>query len=223
MRKQNEKTLAFYSFLQTSTSPALQELKKEFSNENYIHNVESIHRLRVALRRLQTVFELISVCSPAKAITKINDSLHSSIKLFTVIRDLDVQRDSLIQALIFNKNTKIIPGLKRLLLRINQNRKVKSNKISNSHRLTKLVKRIEKFVHPNEVTAITKYDLKIINPQFHEFVKVEITKSVNDFLSYENCLSFPEDKRSLHSMRISAKHLRYMLELFNKKYAPILN
>ena len=180
-------------------------------------DIEFIHRMRVASRRLRSALEVFVECVPAKK----REDWRIRVKELT--QALGETRDTDVQILLLETIYENLPdpnyrtGMRRLLLRLRQRRtKLQTEVLAALDLLEKkkvLNQISEKYKDSvSERTALDKYSTDIYNLAF-----TSISKRLDQFLSYEVYLQNPEYIKELHLMRIAAKQLRYALEIF----API--
>jgi len=179
---------------------------------------EDIHDLRVASRRLRTDLEIFRHFLPVKKYKIWEPSIASLTKAFGNARDLDVQLEFIRNFFQLNDETKNRPGGRRLKLRLEQRRgKLEGqlkDKLAEIEKNGTLVDILNEFKNlSNEVNEKVLPPSPIFALSFNV-----LNKRLDEFLSYEIYLPFPEQVKELHLMRIAAKRLRYALELFAPLY-----
>ena len=85
-------------------------------------DIECLHRMRVASRRLRSLLPLFDDCLPAKQTVRWRKQLRRVTRALGEARDADVQAVCLLDALKDCTNDLHRPGLERLLLRFRQKR-----------------------------------------------------------------------------------------------------
>lgn len=214
-------------------------------------DIEYIHRMRVASRRLRNALPVflpaLSQCSSSQAIsadqttpfgssgdpesrtfspalTKKMAAWGKEIRRITrslgAARDLDVQLEELRKFLQQNRSTsQWIPGVRRLILRLEQERSV---------RQVDVLKAVEHFVNSRLADKIHRLLDPLASLQdpaspphadlFH-LASQAIQQRLDEFFKRQDALQNPENLEELHAQRITAKHLRYTLEIFSPLFS----
>ena len=182
-------------------------------------DIEYIHQIRVASRRLRNGLTCFVDCLPKKKAKVWQADIKKITRAMGNARDLDIQIELIDQLYEDNLDPKYKPGYRRLLLRLKQQRtkaQVKVNKnianLKKDDTLTNLRSQLEKISEPLQNTYL-------FTPSLYQRSFAIINKNLDDFLSYEKYITNPENVKELHAMRIAGKHLRYTIEIF----APIYN
>lgn len=195
-------------------------LQQEVDGVREAQDIEYVHRMRVASRRLRTAFDLFPMCLPVKR----RDEWLAQVKKITralgAARDTDVQIERLEEFIPTLPVPGYAAGIRRLLLRLRQNRRasqVKVIKALDSLEKSKLLDQMENALAPRvpaeEDAAPPVYSLALYRLAYQS-----IHDQLEDFLSYQEIVHKPEEVEQLHAMRIAAKHLRYTLEAFAPLY-----
>lgn len=193
-------------------------VRNEFEGVRKSEDIEAIHRIRVASRRLRTALQLFKECLPAKRVNQWNSQMRSLTSTLGRARDIDVQYELLaaIEKKLAKPNLK--PGIHRILLRITQTRqKVQSevNEIIDKLEKSKVLDQIENRFRPlSEIPGEQDHR----SPALYQLACERINQRLNEFLAYEVYIRRPEYKEELHAMRIAAKRLRYTMEIFSRLY-----
>lgn len=196
----------------------LNSIQQEIEGVRQARDIEYVHRMRVASRRLRNALNLFSVLLPPKKLEKWQASLRRLTKDLGAVRDLDVQI-SLVDQLSRNVPQKsYLPGLQRLLLRLNQKRTKLQTEVllslgtlEASGTLNSLAKSLSPF-------AIAQESPPPYTPMIYGLGFRSIIFRLDTFLSFEPFIERPECVLEMHSMRIAGKHLRYSLEAFAPLY-----
>lgn len=181
-------------------------------------DIEAIHRIRVASRRLRTALQLFKECLPAKRANQWNKQMRSLTKALGRARDIDVQYELVTAIKKILPEPKFKPGIHRILLRINQTRqKIQAEVEETVDRLekSKVLDQIETRFQPLIEVAAGKDQL---SPALYQLACERINQRLNEFLAYEVYIRRTEYKEELHAMRIAAKRLRYTMEIFARLY-----
>ncbi len=192
----------------------LQLMQDEIQGVTEASDIECIHRMRVASRRLraaQAVFDPILFKRKAgdweSVIKKVTRSLGMA-------RDLDIQIETIRRFRLMVADPKSQPGANRLFLRLLQSRANTQKKVirvvkdfSNEKVVDQFRNRLQKITPIPEATSEPTLALKRLSAD-------SIVQKLDILLSYEPFVDYPEKITELHSMRIAAKRMRYTLELF---------
>lgn len=192
-------------------------VQNEFNGVLLGKDIEAIHRIRVASRRLRTAIRLFQDCLPAKKINSWNSQVRALTGALGKARDIDVQYELLSGIYKKAPDPKFKPGIRRILLRIRQSRgKAQDEVIPSVERLKKskiLDQIIKKFNPMLESTKETPHSIPLFQLSCDW-----INHRLNELLEYEVYIRRPEYKDELHAMRIAAKRLRYTMEIFSSLY-----
>jgi len=195
----------------------VQALQQEMPGVRENQDIEAVHRMRVASRRLRAALPLFKECFPTKKYRAWLKQIRALTSALGAARDCDVQLETLRQ---FYETLPLViyqPGIRRLMLRLRQRRiRLQRNvlrdlrQLEASHTLEGLTARLEPLsARQNQIYLYTPY---IYQRAFNA-----IAAQREQFLKYEQYVEQPECIDELHAMRIAAKKLRYTMEIF----API--
>ena len=196
----------------------LQALQKEMEGVRQARDIEYVHRMRVASRRLRSDLELFGDCLPAKKFIHWEKHVKTITHALGAARDTDVQIELLTQ---LDKNLEDVhnrPGLHRLRLRLQQRRaklQVKVQTTLDAFEDSQAMVDMEGRLQP---VAAMREQVYLYTPALYQRGFNAITSHLNEFLALESCLEQPEKIAELHAMRIAAKKLRYVLEAFAPLY-----
>jgi CHAD domain-containing protein len=196
-------------------------LQQELSGAKILNNIECIHQSRVATRRMRAGLNFFNCCFSDKKTKKWQAQIRNLTKRLGAARDIDVQIEFINNFLntLDTSNKQYRYGISRLLLRLQQKREKIQPKVINTidsfiskHVLADMHGEIEKILFLN-------HDSKDFQSLFvFQHAQNHINKQLDELMSYESSLDRPEDKDSHHQMRISAKRLRYTLEICNPAF-----
>ncbi len=193
-------------------------LQQEYEGVREGKDIEAIHRMRVASRRLRTGIPLFGPGLAPKKFEGWNQNIRDLTKALGAARDCDVQIDHLQEFYLQLPIGPARPGVRRLLLRLRQRRQKLQQAVEKA--LADLVKSDVLMEMQRKLNPILK---GIENPPrsapLYALACSAIREKLEQFLYYEPFIQDPEDKDDLHAMRIAAKHLRYTLEIFSPLYA----
>lgn len=197
-------------------------LECELSGALLADDIEHVHQLRVASRRLRNGFTHFNDCLPAKKASDWQDAIKRITRALGTARDLDIQIELLHRLNNETLDAALKPGYKRLLLRLTQRRITSQGKINKtvdqlrqSKALDEMRIRFTSIIEPSE-------GMYLYTPSLYQKAYSAINATLEDFLSYQKYIRYPEAIQELHAMRISGKHLRYTLEIFAPIYHQAL-
>jgi putative phosphoesterase len=200
-------------FASQSILTRLKTMLTEVEGVRVGQDIEAIHHLRVATRRLRTALNLF----PDLVKPKWNKQLKGLAHALGAARDLDVQIEFLKQAVAKAPDSTLRPGLQRLLLRLTQRRE---------RRQIKVLKALDQFeannVARNMLQALTPAPEEAASPDnlagARERAAQAIAQLVQEALTFDQAVHDPARVAELHQLRITCKHLRYTLEIFAPLY-----
>lgn len=183
-------------------------------------DIEYIHRMRVASRRLRSALGIFIGILPEKKQAVWIRHIRKLTRALGEARDTDVQIDLVSQIYRGVKDPKCKPGLNRILLRLTQQRdRLQADVFSalNDLEKSKVCPQIQSRFSP------LASDTKDYTPPLYQLSYSIINEKLNNFLSYEVYLRQPDNTAMLHEMRIAAKRLRYSMEIFAPIYSDELS
>jgi CHAD domain-containing protein len=202
----------------------LPALNAQLAGVRTADDIEAVHQMRVATRRLRAAFTLFAECLPNKR----GDEWQREIKRITralgAARDTDVQFDWLRKFLARAADPAWHPGINRAMLRLYQQRQRLQLKVVEAldrleagHTLDDLSTLLRDQVVQARLSNVDPYATEV----YHRAADA-IRFQLEQFLAYDVCVYQPEHSTELHAMRIAAKHLRYTLEIFAELYKDTL-
>jgi CHAD domain-containing protein len=193
-------------------------IQKEVDGVRQEQDIEYIHRMRVASRRLRTAFDLFNACLPRKKAPVWQKQIQQVTHALGAARDTDVQID-LVKELYKNlPEAKYKPGVSRLLLRLRQRRAKLQVKVLDALKVLEAGQTLMEMEQRLRPKAERTGQVYLYSPSLFEHSFNAISTRLDDFLAYEGYIDKPECIAELHAMRICAKHLRYTLEAFAPLY-----
>jgi CHAD domain-containing protein len=196
----------------------LDALKQEIPGVRNAHDIEYIHRMRVASRRLRNAFNLFGNFLPAKRLPAWQNQIKQVTQALGAARDTDVQIELVKDFYSSLKISNQKAGIHRLIVRLNQRRtRLQApvtralDDLESSQTLKEMGQRLAILAGPQDQAAP-------FSPALYEHSFGVISSRLDEFLSFEAFVEQPECKDELHAMRIAAKHLRYTLEVFAPLY-----
>lgn len=181
-------------------------------------DIEYIHRMRVASRRLRNAVEIFSIVLPKKKSKSWEQDIRKITRALSKARDLDVQIALLVNIDRQAVEKQLHPGMRRLKLRLRQKREQLQSGVNQA---------IEQIAKDRVVEGIVQYFAGV--PELPDgtgmddsglyfLAKTQINARLKDFLAFEPFITDPNAVEELHAMRIAAKNFRYTLEAFASLY-----
>ena len=197
----------------------LQALEKEFAGVSEGRgDIEYIHRMRVATRRLRAALPLFAACLPKKRYPAWEKSIRAVTRALGVARDADVQIQHL-EAFRREQNNRLwSPGLNRLVLRLRQKRarlQPGLAKALEELRASGAAAEMRALLAP---LAARAEGVPLYTPVLYEHARAAVCERLDEILAFDAIVDQPEKMAELHAMRIAAKRLRYTLEIFAPLY-----
>lgn len=200
-------------------SEHLEDMRKEVQGVKEAADIEYIHRMRVASRRMRSALDAFEDCFGKKEYRRILKDARRVTRALGEARDLDVQLELLDKELPNYDSPRLAPGLKRLQMRM-QNKREEAQKhvIAAMERMEKdkVLDQIEAWAKPLAEQAGAVY---LYSPALYNLAFEAVNEEVDEFLEHEALIFDPANVTELHEMRIAAKHLRYTLEIFEEIYS----
>lgn len=181
-------------------------------------DIEHIHRMRVATRRLRATLPLFAGCLAEKKLATWEGEIRRITRALGAARDADVQIEALEKYAQADQDPTHRPGLARLLLRLRQVRDTLQPAV---------VKALDRFDASGTLAGMRAQLVDLAaqtsGPPYSQALYLHARDSIQprleEFLAYDEIVPQPERVTELHAMRIAAKRLRYTLEAFSPLYA----
>jgi len=181
-------------------------------------DIESVHKMRVAVRRMRSLLRLAGDYFPDKTVARTQTRLRRIARALGAIRDLDVLILDLQQfsATLPPESQQHANALVRRLDRRRSKRRKRLNAFLDSKRYERALRQLDKFACKQ--TRRAGRPLRPHEPQELRHVLPSLLHQRLAIVSaYDAVLSAADDKR-LHALRVECKRLRYAIEFF----APVL-
>jgi len=190
-------------------------------------DIEFIHRMRVASRRLRSALAIFESCFSGKEFKNHSRDVREVTRSLGAARDLDVQLALLESVMPEFSDPKLVPGLRRLELRLKQQRAEAQKEVITTIQtlqaddtLVKLAKWAAPFCELSE-------GVYLFSPALYELAFSGINARLKELLGHAAYIMDERNVTELHNMRISAKRLRYTMEafvdLYGAKLKPFIN
>jgi putative phosphoesterase len=181
-------------------------------------DIEYVHRMRVASRRLRATMPLFATCFPRKKFKRWLKEIKKVTKLLGEARDLDIQIQFIENYQSQNKEPATYSVAEHLLQSKKARRaRIQPNVVQGLEELQEstILIRMQEFFE----NATTDHQNSVFNPAaVREKAYWAIAGRLDDFLAMEEYVYRESETLKLHEMRIRAKHLRYTLETFSLMY-----
>lgn len=177
-------------------------------------DIEHIHRMRVASRRLRATLPLFALCFPGKKVDNWMKHIRRVTRALGGARDADVQIARVQAFLDTVEDIRLRPGLQRLLLRLRQARAGHQPAVTSA--LEKLAERgiLDEMKNLLEEHLTACDEDTPPDAELYALAWAEITRRLDAFLAYDAIVPLPERVQELHELRIATKWLRYTVEAF---------
>ena len=193
-------------------------LEDEINSALDAQDIEHIHRMRVASRRLRNAFEHFKDCFPKKKSKTWQEDIRLITKSLGTARDLDIQIERLSQLYVESLDPQFKPGYQCLILRLKQRRVKAQNKVEKTLKKLQEGRALEKIHLGVEKLSVDTEDIYLYTPSLYQRAFTAINTTLEDFMSHAEFIQSPENVEELHAMRIAGKKLRYTIELFSPIY-----
>jgi CHAD domain-containing protein len=193
-------------------------MQVEVAGTRQAGDLEYIHRMRVASRRLRIALPLFRKCLPAKKLEGWQKEVRAITRALGAARDTDVQLDLLRKTYTAAPLPVYRPGLRRLALRLSQRRAKMQARVTTALDALESSQALEQLEAAAAPLVAGQQEVYIYTPALYQLGFQSISSALEQFLSYDRFVSQPEEIEKLHAMRIAAKHLRYTLETFAPLY-----
>ena len=199
--------------------PHLESLIKNAKNIIRRKNQEDIHDVRVAARRIITTLDEFEDQLPNNQIETWNKEFKKITKSFGAVRDLDVQLLTLNETYKTIEDAKILKGVRRVRLRLEQRRKEKQNITRNQTNNIIENDVITELITWAEATLESGIEQEFIpSADLFQLAYKKIRKRLDEMQFFEVFIFDPQRIEELHKMRIATKRLRYAIEIFSDLY-----
>ena len=204
----------------------LDAFEQEIEGVRQAADIECIHRMRVASRRLRSALTLFWDYLPSKKRETWQTQFRGITRALGAARDTDVQIEVLVKTEEKLPSPAFHPGIQRLLLRYRQRRAglqadvlTALENISASGVLADLRLKLGAWVEQQD-------QVYLYSPTLYHLAFNALSAHLDAFLAYEPYIERPECIAELHAMRIAAKRLRYTLEalapLYGEEVKPVM-
>lgn len=199
------------------TLPVTQDLLRSLESIQSRKEIEDIHDLRVASRRIRTVLLIFGNQFPRKKVKNWMEAVRIITRRYGATRDMDVQITFLEELMKDYPDRKIHTGLHRIHLRLLQKRSNKDKMVGkHTHALLNDENILDMHAIMQEIS--TSYTAEELPQELYELAFYTLQTTLDQFLSYEIFIHQVDKIHELHLMRIAAKKMRYTMEVFYALY-----
>lgn len=175
-------------------------------------DIEGVHEMRVAIRRLRSALHDFSPLLKLHPLRKTRKDLKKIADMLGAARDQDVAIAALARLSGKTQNKHIKADIENKLEKRRAFRQETQNQLEKNLDPFLLEALRERFA--KAIDAIIRKDGKAAEITAKQAGFAVISKSIQDFCKLSESLYTPFDQTKLHELRISAKRLRYAIELF---------
>jgi CHAD domain-containing protein len=198
----------------------LHEMMEPITRVRRPRNLDPVHDMRVASRRLRTGFSIFGNCLPSRPLKQWKKRVRKVTRTLGRARDLDVQMDFLRRFFAKTARQADPAGIRRLLHQLQAQRRAAQCRIDC------LLDRLERQETPADVRRALarilslgdRTPLKERSGYNYRQARDRIGARRDKLLALEPYVHRPDCHREHHEMRIAAKHLRYTMEYFQSLY-----
>jgi CHAD domain-containing protein len=183
-------------------------------------DIEFVHRMRVASRRLRSALAIFDACLTEGGLSGFKKPIRRITRELGAARDVDVQIEFLTDFLRKDHSQEHREGIDRLLLRLRQQRTQAQksvareiDRLENSDVWSEMQQPLQELATRAKLRGIKK-DSRILRTQ----ARTAVNKCIDAVLAMERFVQRPESSEEHHRMRIAAKKLRYTMEIFAPLY-----
>jgi len=169
--------------------------------------VENVHDMRVAVRRLRSALGDFALKVDPAAVASLKRRLKKVAAVLGKIRDKDVAIAEL-KNLRRQAEGEISAGIRKLVKKLRKSRKQSAehllNDLPGSAKLKRVINKTTTNIEQQALGSVT----------FGELAKLAVESNLAEFRRLSIGVDAETDSETLHELRISAKKLRYSIELF---------
>jgi CHAD domain-containing protein len=206
--------------------PLLDAFEKEINGVKDAKDIEYIHRMRVASRRVRAALPLFSSCFPPKQYRSWMNEMKKITRALGEARDTDVQIEFLRSSAkrlkkesagkeIPKDTSTLLQEINSFIIELTEKRGVLQNHVISA------LNTLEKSGAVGEMrNAFARVNLtsRTTTAAIPAVAADRISARLAAFLDYEHFLSDPDAIFEHHAMRIAAKKLRYTMEVYGPVY-----
>ena len=199
-------------------SQQLRRMKRQEAGSRTGEDIESVHKMRVAVRRMRSLLELVGDYHPGKTVATAEKLLRQIARVLGAIRDLDVLILDLqhFSATLPPDAQQQAQALISRLDRRRAKRRKRLNAFFDSKAYQRSMRQLESFAKKKGKRARRR--MRPHEPQeLRHVLPILLHQRLASVRAYDTVLPASDDKH-LHTLRVECKRLRYAIEFF----APVL-
>ncbi len=206
----------YWAFAADALLQRLDAMSQETDGVRKGEDLEFVHRMRVASRRLRSAIAIFNDCLESGGLSGFKKPIRRITRELGAARDLDVQLESLEAFSKSDTHADHRPGIERLALRFRQERAQLQSRVVEAIDRLQASTVWESMQRPLREIAVraTLRGVKRDSPSLRRRAVVAIATELEGLLSHETYVEQPARVEELHEMRIAAKKLRYTIEVF---------
>jgi CHAD domain-containing protein len=201
----------------------LNAFKIEINGVSDAKSIESIHRMRVATRRLHVALTIFQDCFPDKKLKLAQKHLTDMRSSLGAARDLDVKIELLQSQVKEITDKSLLPGLNRLILRLKQERSSQQKLVIVALELLQNKKSIDHLDKSCQEILSGQEEQPVYTSILYQLANDMILARLKKVYFYEQYIICPDCVKEIHAMRIAIKRLRYSIETFSSLYPDSLD
>ena len=206
----------YWAFAAEALLQRLDAMSQEADGVRKGEDLEFVHRMRVASRRLRSAIAIFEDCLASGGLHGFKKPIRRITKELGEARDLDVQLEALEDFAKHDRKPEHHPGIERLALRFRQQRAQLQSRVVEAIDRLQASAVWEQMMRPlREIAVRAKLrGVRAESPTLRRSAVVAIATELEGLLSHETYVEQPDKVEELHQMRIAAKKLRYTIEVF---------
>lgn len=204
------------SFLLRTLNERFHIFEKELNALARGRDSETIHRFRVASRRLRTAFSVFNFVFSERALRRWRSRIRALSRALGQIRDIDVEAHFLTGLLEQPEAHELKEAVIYLLSRLKRQRRIlhkRAIKAMRHFRKTGTLDEIRRTLQ-----ALSTHPDSRDNERILKRAQKKLNKCHQGIISYERDVRHPKRYLQLHALRIAVKRLRYTAEIFSPLY-----
>ena len=202
-------------------TPRIRALEEEIEGVRQNTDIEHVHRMRVASRRLRATLPLFAGCFEKREYRRWMRSIKAITRALSAARDTDVQIEFLeVHASSHEPAAKNLQGIPFLITTLRKRRELQQAEILAA--LDSLEQERTLGDLASVLQNLKKKDSRGISRDrsrpVYRAASTRIYPVLEDVISYDATVQDPADITGHHALRIAVKKLRYTLEVYRPLY-----
>jgi CHAD domain-containing protein len=206
----------YWAFAADALLQRLDAVAHEAAGVRQGQDIEFVHRMRVASRRLRSAIAIFDDCLSSGGFSGFKKPIRRITRELGAARDIDVQLEALESFLKHDPDPAHQPGIERLMLRLHQQREKLQVRVVEAIGRLEASTVWQEMQRPLRELAV-RANLRGVRRESRA-LRHSATRAINleleGLLGFEPYIEQPDRVDELHQMRIAAKKLRYCIEIF---------